>query len=382
MPWTAAQASSKTHKADTAKKRKQWADVADNILARTGDEGRAIRGANSVVARHAKGGRVDSSVIRAALVEPMRIVSRYDVPYGAGRSKDGKQTYVDRHIPRNDPKLRLPDGKQAVLWKYLDVHEKTEWAAMERLGMSYERAHHDIATTAERTVVERDGLDWKEYERVVDGYLAKVEHEKPVNPPPDLYLKPYPHDKAELLRRAGRDKGRKSMNHFAFGGVPKASTPHVAGFITRSIGRQMEPRAGLIRSTVPGRTDRLPMSVKPHSYVVPADVVSGAGQGNTLAGADLLHQAFKTGPYGTSLPKGGGRSTIPKAPRVGSFAEGGDAGDVDIVAAGGEFVIEPEDVERIGGGDMKRGHDLLDAMVHRIRKHTAKRLLKLPGPKK
>jgi hypothetical protein len=55
---------------------------------------------------------------------------------------------------------------------------------------------------------------------------------------------------------------------------------------------------------------------------------------------------------------------------------------VDIVAAGGEFIVPPDKVAELGGGDLKRGHDLLDAMVKHIRKTTIKTLKRLPGPKK
>ncbi len=51
MPWTPADASSKTKKADTPKKQRQWRDVANSTLARTGDDARAIREANAVVGR-------------------------------------------------------------------------------------------------------------------------------------------------------------------------------------------------------------------------------------------------------------------------------------------------------------------------------------------
>ncbi len=41
------------------------------------------------------------------------------------------------------------------------------------------------------------------------------------------------------------------------------------------------------------------MAVPPGSYVIPSDVVSGLGEGNTKAGADALYKQFKMGPYGT-----------------------------------------------------------------------------------
>jgi len=49
VPWLPGDASAKTHKADTPKKKRQWAHVADSALSRTGDEGLAVREANSVI---------------------------------------------------------------------------------------------------------------------------------------------------------------------------------------------------------------------------------------------------------------------------------------------------------------------------------------------
>lgn len=54
MPWTARDASAKTKKARAPKAKRQWAHVADSVLAKTGDEGRAVREANAVVKRRKK----------------------------------------------------------------------------------------------------------------------------------------------------------------------------------------------------------------------------------------------------------------------------------------------------------------------------------------
>jgi len=51
MPWTADDAERHTHKAATRELQELWAKVANDALARLGDEGRAIREANAVVAR-------------------------------------------------------------------------------------------------------------------------------------------------------------------------------------------------------------------------------------------------------------------------------------------------------------------------------------------
>ena len=51
MPWTPNDAERHTHKATTWALKELWAKVANEWLERTGDEGRAIREANAVIAR-------------------------------------------------------------------------------------------------------------------------------------------------------------------------------------------------------------------------------------------------------------------------------------------------------------------------------------------
>ena len=53
MPWTPADADQHTHRACTARLKKMWSDIANSALSRTGDDARAIREANAVVAREA-----------------------------------------------------------------------------------------------------------------------------------------------------------------------------------------------------------------------------------------------------------------------------------------------------------------------------------------
>ncbi len=55
MPWTSNDAERHTHKANTVQLKELWAKVANEALERTGDEGRAIREANAVIARQADG---------------------------------------------------------------------------------------------------------------------------------------------------------------------------------------------------------------------------------------------------------------------------------------------------------------------------------------
>lgn len=149
---------------------------------------------------------------------------------------------------------------------------------------------------------------------------------------------------------------------------------------------------GPINGSTGGRADARKMVVPAGSYVVPADIVSHLGQGNTGSGNRVLNAMFKTGPYG--LPQGKmprGRSTIPRAPKPprNSFADGGVAGAaqpqqqeaVPIFAADGEYIVDPETVVGLGGGDIRKGHQYLDAWVQFERQKAIKTLRKLPGPR-
>jgi hypothetical protein len=51
MPWSPSDAERHTRKATTWELKELWAKIANDCLERTGDEGRAIREANAVIAR-------------------------------------------------------------------------------------------------------------------------------------------------------------------------------------------------------------------------------------------------------------------------------------------------------------------------------------------
>lgn len=117
---------------------------------------------------------------------------------------------------------------------------------------------------------------------------------------------------------------------------------------------------GPIHSPVAGRTDHLPMHVASGSYVIPADIVSALGEGNTMAGFRVVKSLF-------GEARAAEQSGIPPVP---------------IVAAGGEYVLGPSQVVRLGDGSLDDGHKILDAFVLQMRSKTVKTLQNLPGPKK
>ncbi len=75
---------------------------------------------------------------------------------------------------------------------------------------------------------------------------------------------------------------------------------------------------------------------------------------------------------------------VPAPPPLKVYAAGGASkGDgVDCLLAGGEFIVPPHVVRILGGGDMKRGHRILDAFVVTQRKKIIAQMKKLPGPKR
>ena len=135
--------------------------------------------------------------------------------------------------------------------------------------------------------------------------------------------------------------------------------------------------SGLVAGAVPGRTDRVPITVAAGSFVFPADVVSGVGEGNTEAGAVAIEMGLRAG----KLPRGPYRGH--DAPKKPGLAQGGAAHDgVDIIVASGEVIATPAQIARLGGGDMDKGHDIAARWVKDIRRHIVKTMRKLPGPVK
>jgi hypothetical protein len=120
---------------------------------------------------------------------------------------------------------------------------------------------------------------------------------------------------------------------------------------------------GLVHSATPGRADHVGTKVRRKSYVVPADIVSGLGQGNTMAGANVLEHAAKS--HG-----------------INGYARGGDVDEpMDVQLSGGEYVYEPEEVMAFGRGDYDAGREALDNLVHAVRQHYANAAQQLPPPK-
>jgi hypothetical protein len=170
-----------------------------------------------------------------------------------------------------------------------------------------------------------------------------------------------------------------------------------------------------------GRNDKNPGTMGSSAYVLPADVVAGLGDGNSLAGAHIFDQVLHSMPYGIAPEQQrrgpgpprppsmamanaeeGGVKEPPIAPGVangGKPAKDGDeptaAGEekpVEVITADGEVLVSPRDVARIGARYslpkdqanyakmLAKGNNILDSYVKEIRGRTIRHLKSLPGP--
>ena len=114
--------------------------------------------------------------------EKVTINRKYDVPFIAGYSKDGKTIYIDRHFN--------PMFGDINVMRFLLIHEKTEKALLDFYNLDYQQAHH-LATHYEHQQVDLAGINWREYTKHFSVYEKNLEHEHLTKVPPDLDLEPY-----------------------------------------------------------------------------------------------------------------------------------------------------------------------------------------------
>lgn len=158
----------------------------------------------------------------------------------------------------------------------------------------------------------------------------------------------------------------------------------------RATGGQMPADAtlgatGYLHGPTAGRGDAILTTAPAGSHVVPADVISGLGEGNSLAGAAIMQRILATGPGGIPLPRSGIRTSFPRAPGAPHQAKGGAVPQqqheqTPVALSHGEFVVSPEHVAHWGDGDQAKGHAAFDKFIVEMRKHIIDTMKKLPGP--
>lgn len=141
--------------------------------------------------------------VQQAIQHPREIDRTHDVPYLAGSNNEGGVTFIDRRVPTELGLEGIHEDTVVIDPAIpLNVHEQVEHALMVKGGMPYESAHR-IALVEEQKAVEGLGAKWSSYQDAMERLVGTTEHESAKSPPPDLYLKPYPHQEAEFLKRQG-----------------------------------------------------------------------------------------------------------------------------------------------------------------------------------
>lgn len=197
----------------------------------------------------------------------------------------------------------------------------------------------------------------------------------------------HPHNQSVAAALHNADK----YQHRAGGGISLGHVP----FWERSEARQLNDpphNGGLFKSDVAGRTDRLPHRVPADSFVFPADVVGGLGQGNTLSGAKILDNVLGTAPYGAKMPKPR-TMTFPHGRESGGDTPPDEPGVSHVMVAGGEYLATPDKLSEVGRrrraaklskarSDLAAGHEWARNLVTEVRNHQKKFLASAPPPKR
>jgi hypothetical protein len=192
-------------------------------------------------------------IVAEAIRNP-KINRENDVPYEAGASEgNDPTTNLDKHLP---PVAELENGQQFDPAIPANIHEQVEKRVMDLLSekfrqehgrepgdkemaVIYETAHHEFAEPAEDAWYRAKGLDLDQ----VNAWWAKqdkiTEHEHPVDPPQDLYKKPYPHNKVEGVKH--EEKG--AATEWPTTVAPEASGGNVAPAAGGNVTR-VRPKAG------------------------------------------------------------------------------------------------------------------------------------------
>lgn len=130
-----------------------------------------------------------------AIDQSKQVLQTYDIPYGAGYSKDGRRLYLDHSVP-----LVLRESGYIIpiahAWLF---HEAVEKALLMFIpGLPYQLAHQ-VAYNAEPPLLKTYKVPWEIYDRASRRILTDIgRRERYPNCPEDLDLKPY-HDEKDTM---------------------------------------------------------------------------------------------------------------------------------------------------------------------------------------
>lgn len=204
---------------------------------------------------------------------------------------------------------------------------------------------------------------------------------------------------AQSLGMESQQQARGGMTRLAGGGSPLGVPMSMADpWWTKQEAYGADKGGGFLAGTSGGRQDKIETTAPGGAYVLPADIISGLGEGNSLAGARIMQEALGTGPHGTPLPRGARGRGPPRPPReapasygnagYGSqYAKGGSTGETPVALSHGEFVLTAQQAialaEKVSDGvklTYNQAKRVLDKWVVHERRRHVDQLKKLEPP--
>lgn len=177
---------------------------------------------------------------------------------------------------------------------------------------------------------------------------------------------------ALLLLKDGGRLGRSKVK-YADGGsraVPQRMADNGEAVVPGVIGNgsSVNPDSyGMILGSGNGRSDNVAAKVKIDDYIVPADVVSALGNGDTNSGGKTINNWIN---------QHSDKATMD------AYADGGSSRTLDADLSSGEARLPGHVVRKLGKGSSDKGADMLDKWVLGIRNQYKEHLASLPAPKK
>lgn len=161
--------------------------------------------------------------------------------------------------------------------------------------------------------------------------------------------------------KSGKKNIGQNISELMNSGKPRNQAIAIALDVAK---RKKYERGGLVTGPLLGRTkgraDKVKLTVPPGSHVIPSDIVSAIGDGNSVFGHTALGKMFPK-----SMKKRKNRK---------------DGGGVDIAVSDGEFIVSPDDVLDVGHGNEELGHKLLNEYIEDVRSKNIERTKNIGKP--
>lgn len=154
--------------------------------------------------------------VKRMLATPFNVITSDDIPLLGSSSVNRANVYLDRHLPRRLPGIKI-DNRPGLI-----KHERLEPILEDVFGWSYDLSH-DVATHYENRDYAARGCDPEKVEKAYEPFIKADEHEKIVRVPTDLDWRPMMADEKKLLAHVKEVSAKEKLAHEAVGYEAKST---------------------------------------------------------------------------------------------------------------------------------------------------------------